>query len=418
MGIFDYDHVLASDSAMECVEKLLGVIYGEDTNFEKIGKMKFVVTMIEDWTVNGKAENRAEQINVCFRHPFEYYDELFKWWTRLRAVDVEAKLSKLVAAANDLWDLCGKGCFGVWYTDCSLHDAKQKVQGSSYLVLALMSMAAGARVPARLKDAFVAAAESELARIKDLGAPPQCDAVTHRENLLAVIRSYDFDDPQYRLFVRECFGPRELSTLARLRSRGYHEAAVGANLQPWCPFHPSALFVPFAACHSSDIPRTSLSPWVDTETLYGSLMMGQPLDGTAPMPPPKLTYTPPACSESSTPPQIEARIETIGKSPSPAMVRTALHDKERACANCGKVAQKGSTFRKCAQCKAFAYCGIDCQKAHWKIHKKESVVLRPTFSLMPQTCPRVADARRLPNSKPFLPRRKGKNFIGRFLTIL
>ena len=362
MGILDYDHVLASDAAMECVQKLLGVLYGEQDEFKKIGKMPIVVGKVKDWTEAGKVKNRdGSEPFITVRHSTEFYDELFKWWTRLRAVEVEAKLSELVAAANDVSDLCGDGCFGVWFSDSDCYDKTKRVQGSSYLVLALMCMAAGARVPAPLKEAFVAAAESEFARIKDYGAPSDSVAATLRENLVEVIRGHDFDDPAHRMFVRECFGPRELTMLAALKDRGVRDEREH-GWKPWFPFHSfaSVTHVPFVA--APDIPRASLSPWADAQTLY-SVTQGEA--------PPRRTYAPPACSESSTPPRLDVAIRAIGKSPSQAAVRSMKHEKDRTCANCGKVAEKGSTFSKCARCKTRAYCDADCQKAHWSQHKKE-----------------------------------------------
>ena len=133
MGILDYDHVLASDAAMECVQKLLGVLYGEQDEFKQIGKMLFIVGKVKDWTEAGKAKNRSNGQDgfLTIRHPVEFYDELFKWWTRLRAVEVEAKLSELVAAANDLSDLSSEGSFGVWFCDSDCYNAtKLKERGN------------------------------------------------------------------------------------------------------------------------------------------------------------------------------------------------------------------------------------------------------------------------------------------------
>ena len=85
------------------------------------------------------------------RHPVEYYDALFKWWTRLRAVDVEAKLSELVAVAND--PFAGDRSLGPYdrslgpYLAESVGSKKSIVIGNSYVVLAMICIAAGARVP-------------------------------------------------------------------------------------------------------------------------------------------------------------------------------------------------------------------------------------------------------------------------------
>ena len=40
------------------------------------------------------------------------------------------------------------------------------------------------------------------------------------------------------------------------------------------------------------------------------------------------------------------------------------------CASCGKHAGK-NTLPRCTSCKRSAYCSTACQKAHWKVHKKE-----------------------------------------------
>lgn len=47
-----------------------------------------------------------------------------------------------------------------------------------------------------------------------------------------------------------------------------------------------------------------------------------------------------------------------------------LPDDSGACPNCGKVA-----FTKCTGCKQVYYCGKDCQKKHWKLHKPECKML-------------------------------------------
>ncbi|KAF5335963.1 hypothetical protein D9611_006204 [Ephemerocybe angulata] len=39
-----------------------------------------------------------------------------------------------------------------------------------------------------------------------------------------------------------------------------------------------------------------------------------------------------------------------------------------ACGNCGK--RSGGKLRRCTRCGNVKYCGPDCQKQHWKLHKK------------------------------------------------
>lgn len=47
-----------------------------------------------------------------------------------------------------------------------------------------------------------------------------------------------------------------------------------------------------------------------------------------------------------------------------AGVRRAL---TRVCAGCGRVDQGGKM--RCCPCKAVHYCGAECHRAHWKVHK-------------------------------------------------
>ena len=95
MGIFHFDYLLANDSAIECVEKLLQVMYGDREDFDT-PSMHFIVHMHKS-TCPGSGVVPV----MTTRHAVEYYDKLFKWWTRLRAVDVEAKLSELVAGRRE-----------------------------------------------------------------------------------------------------------------------------------------------------------------------------------------------------------------------------------------------------------------------------------------------------------------------------
>ncbi|EJK55166.1 hypothetical protein THAOC_25129, partial [Thalassiosira oceanica] len=41
-----------------------------------------------------------------------------------------------------------------------------------------------------------------------------------------------------------------------------------------------------------------------------------------------------------------------------------------ACANCGKPKGDGIKLKNCTACRLVKYCGVDCQRAHRKLHKK------------------------------------------------
>ena len=45
-------------------------------------------------------------------------------------------------------------------------------------------------------------------------------------------------------------------------------------------------------------------------------------------------------------------------------------DGEEACANCGKHGSDTVKLKNCTACRLVKYCGVDCQKAHRKQHKK------------------------------------------------
>ena len=70
MVVHDYNWILGSDAALDCVAKCLTIIYGEDEDF-----------------------------SLPPKHTLAYYDDLWTWWTRLRPVDVEPKLAALVASS-------------------------------------------------------------------------------------------------------------------------------------------------------------------------------------------------------------------------------------------------------------------------------------------------------------------------------
>ena len=50
--------------------------------------------------------------------------------------------------------------------------------------------------------------------------------------------------------------------------------------------------------------------------------------------------------------------------------KPCVNDGVEACANCGKHGSDTVTLRNCAACRLVKYCGVDCQRAHRKQHKK------------------------------------------------
>ncbi|EJK77388.1 hypothetical protein THAOC_00784 [Thalassiosira oceanica] len=45
-------------------------------------------------------------------------------------------------------------------------------------------------------------------------------------------------------------------------------------------------------------------------------------------------------------------------------------DGDEACANCGKLGSDAVKLKDCTACRLVKYCGVDCQKAHRKLHRK------------------------------------------------
>ena len=43
---------------------------------------------------------------------------------------------------------------------------------------------------------------------------------------------------------------------------------------------------------------------------------------------------------------------------------------DEVCANCGKTGSDTVKLKDCTACRLVKYCGVDCQKAHRKQHKK------------------------------------------------
>ncbi|KAK2022438.1 hypothetical protein LX32DRAFT_602774 [Colletotrichum zoysiae] len=59
---------------------------------------------------------------------------------------------------------------------------------------------------------------------------------------------------------------------------------------------------------------------------------------------------------------------------------------EPSCFHCGKVrTDLGKALKNCGRCKKAWYCGVDCQRANWKLHKPECpprvMPLRPDYFL-------------------------------------
>ncbi|EJK77370.1 hypothetical protein THAOC_00804 [Thalassiosira oceanica] len=45
-------------------------------------------------------------------------------------------------------------------------------------------------------------------------------------------------------------------------------------------------------------------------------------------------------------------------------------DGDEACANCGKLGSDAVKLKNCTACRLVKYCGVECQRAHRKLHKK------------------------------------------------
>ena len=51
--------------------------------------------------------------------------------------------------------------------------------------------------------------------------------------------------------------------------------------------------------------------------------------------------------------------------------RTTSGRQPLACAACGSTVPKARTFKVCTGCRAARYCDQQCQKQHWRAHKRE-----------------------------------------------
>ena len=59
-----------------------------------------------------------------------------------------------------------------------------------------------------------------------------------------------------------------------------------------------------------------------------------------------------------------------------AAARADAHVQLTSCANCGKSTKE---TKRCP-CKTVSYCGVACQRAHWKQHKASCTAPRPSSS--------------------------------------
>ena len=288
MGIFHLDYLLGTDTAIECVEKLLQVMYGDREDFDT-PSMNCGLFMHKA-TCPGSGVLPA----MTARHAVEYYDKLFKWWTRLRAVDVEAKLSELVAVAN-AYEM------GPYFAES--HYGEDHLVGNTYVVLAMICMAAGARVPPELAQAFAKAAENEARRVRAAGAPMASIAVAYRRTFAAMVHDHDFSDSKTRMFIREAFGPRELNFYAHVEAgnivigdrrdyaKGDKISRSGMHMA-WTPSKDQ----PVPRMGTQGLGRATLSPWVNTPTCH-ELAAQEP-----PVVPP---FAPPDVVDDASPPTLK-----------------------------------------------------------------------------------------------------------------
>ena len=291
MGIFHFDYLLANDSAIECVEKLLQVMYGDREDFDT-PSMHFIVHMHKS-TCPGSGVVPV----MTTRHAVEYYDKLFKWMTRLRAVDVEAKLSELVAVAN-AYEM------GPYFAES--HYGEDHLVGNTYVVLAMICMAAGARVPPELAQAFAKAAENEARRVRAMGAPVASIAVMYRRSFAAMVHDHDFSDSKTRMFIREAFGPRELNYVAHVEAGNF---VIGdrrdySAQEPYAYVTRNGMHMAWTPSKEQPVPRSgsqglgraTLSPWVNTPTVH-ELGMREP--------PVMAPFVPSDVADDESPPTLE-----------------------------------------------------------------------------------------------------------------
>ena len=415
MGVLNINLVLAtSDTGLQFTDKLLAIVFADHGYPITDPNGMVPITMFKNHSTG--------TMTMC-RQAQHWYEKIFTWWTRLRAVDVEAKLSELVHAATVGFDEEGSSTqsSGPWLMDrfdpfrAQTHEkfAKGSLVGNTYVSLALLVMASGARAPAELRDAFVKAAECEARNILDKGGDPACEAHVARRKLVFLINDHDFESGTRRVFLREPIGPADLQYTAEL-----------LNFPPPKPWFPnSENRYPIVIC---TVPPTESSPWTDTPTVRvfklvmesgcpkhhpASNVIGRAvvvhgtrdddLNGTVglatdydvekgrynvelpgPNNNPKVVslraacvreerYVPPRLVVADAAPTLQGvAIYAFGDAPPSKSSTKKEWRTKQTCANCGVTAKEKGKLLKCAKCRDATYCSRACQTAHWQVHKK------------------------------------------------
>ena len=387
MVVHDYNWILGSEAALDCVAKCLTIIYGED-----------------------------EAFSLPPKRSLSYYDALWTWWTRLRPVDVEPKLAALVASCHaDAWlseDVAGNQIF----------------IAPSYSILGLLLLAAGARAPRDLAHALVSAARRDCQRVLDLGAPSESFAHTHRSELVKRLFAHDFGRTDRRELVREPFGPREVQLCAKVAEGALTVGTGDEAVAPWFPSQKDV--APRLAV--SGVNEDACAPWCGAPTLF-ALAERRGAAPYAPPPRPALSNEIPALGglevldfaptaaeaeaeddEPPAPPDLRREapdaLETLGHmgyepaaakralaaakgdfskavralerecrrasgadpildaatgGQASAAVPPSLAD-EQSCDVCGA----GNCKRRCGRCREAYYCSEECQRSAWPAHKE------------------------------------------------
>merc|ERR1712100_52847 len=103
---------------------------------------------------------------------------------------------------------------------------------------------------------------------------------------------------------------------------------------------------------------TSAAPRHASSTKHHSLSLRQPTVASA------LVGTSPTVAVDSPAPRLSAFMTSIADIE--ARLRAEALKEERKCGKCGKF----STMQ-CSRCRSVHYCGVACQRAHWKEHKPD-----------------------------------------------